>query len=122
MAELNYGLSELALEIRGMVREFAESRVKPVRAELDESGQFPTEILRELGKMDLMGLYIPAEYGGTFEGDSMPNIIAVEELSQICNGVSVSYAANELGAGTILIGGSEAQKKKYLPLLASGDM
>ena len=121
MAELNYGLSELAQEIRGMVREFAETRVKPVRAELDEEGRFPAEILRELGKMDLMGLYIPAEYGGTFEGDSMPNIIAVEELSRICIGVSVTYAANGLGADPILIGGSEAQKKKYLPPLASGE-
>ncbi|MDD2520685.1 MAG: acyl-CoA dehydrogenase family protein [Kiritimatiellae bacterium] len=118
---MNYGLSELAQEIRGMVREFAETRVKPVRAELDEEGRFPAEILRELGKMDLMGLYIPAEYGGTFEGDSMPNIIAVEELSRICIGVSVSYAANGLGADPILIGGSEAQKKKYLPPLASGE-
>ncbi|NCC92294.1 MAG: acyl-CoA dehydrogenase [Opitutae bacterium] len=114
-------MSELAQEIRGMVREFAETRVKPVRAELDEEGRFPAEILRELGKMDLMGLYIPAEYGGTFEGDSMPNIIAVEELSRICIGVSVSYAANGLGADPILIGGSEAQKKKYLPPLASGE-
>ena len=121
MAELNYGLSEMALEIRAMVREFAESRVKPVRAELDETGHFPTEILRELGKMDLMGLYIPAEYGGTFEGDSMPNLIAVEELSRICIGVSVSFAANGLGADPILIGASDEQKKKYLPALASGE-
>ena len=121
MAELNYGLSEMALEIRAMVREFAESRVKPVRAELDETGHFPTEILRELGKMDLMGLYIPAEYGGTFEGDSMPNLIAVEELSRICIGVSVSFAANGLGADPILIGASDEQKKKYLPPLASGE-
>ncbi|MGD9613462.1 MAG: acyl-CoA dehydrogenase family protein [Kiritimatiellia bacterium] len=118
---MNYGLSELALEIRGMVREFAEARVKPVRAELDETGHFPTEILRELGKMDLMGLYIPAEYGGTFEGDSMPNLIAVEELSRICIGVSVSYAANGLGADPILLGASDEQKKKFLPALASGE-
>jgi butyryl-CoA dehydrogenase len=121
MSELNYGLSELALEIRAMVREFAESRVKPVRAELDESGHFPTELLKELGKMDLMGLYIPTEYGGTWEGDSLPNIIAVEELSRICIGVSVSYAANGLGADPILIGGSDEQKKKYLPPLATGE-
>ena len=121
MAELNYGLSELALEIRGMVREFAVSRVKPVRAELDETGHFPAEILRELGKMDLMGLYIPAEYGGTFEGDSMPNLIAVEELSRICIGVSVSFAANGLGADPILIGASDEQKKKFLPPIASGE-
>ena len=121
MAELNYGLSELALEIRGMVREFAVSRVKPVRAELDETGHFPAEILRELGKMDLMGLYIPTEYGGTFEGDSMPNLIAVEELSRICIGVSVSYAASGLGADPILIGASDEQKKKFLPPIASGE-
>ena len=121
MAELNYGLSELALEIRGMVREFAEARVKPVRAELDETGHFPTEILRELGKMDLMGLYIPTEYGGTFEGDSMPNLIAVEELSRICIGGSVSFTANGLGADPILIGASDEQKKKFLPPLASGE-
>ena len=121
MAELNYGLSELALEIRAMVREFAEARVKPVRAELDETGHFPTEILRELGKMDLMGLYIPAEYGGTFEGDSMPNLIAVEELSRICIGVSVSFAANGLGADPILLGASDEQKKKFLPALARGE-
>lgn len=121
MAELNYGLSELATEIRAMVREFAEARVKPVRAELDETGHFPTEILRELGKMDLMGLYIPAEYGGTFEGDSMPNLIAVEELSRICIGVSVSFAANGLGADPILLGASDEQKKKFLPALARGE-
>ncbi len=121
MSELNYGLSELALEIRSMVREFAESRVKPVRAELDETGHFPTELLKELGKMDLMGLYIPVEYGGTFEGDSMPNLVAVEELSRVCIGVSVSYAASGLGADPILIGGSEEQKKKYLAPLASGE-
>ena len=121
MSELNYGLSEMALEIRAMVREFAEARVKPVRAELDETGHFPAELLRELGKMDLMGLYIPAEYGGTWEGDSLPNIVAVEELSRICIGVSVSFAANGLGADPILLGASDAQKKKYLPPLASGE-
>lgn len=121
MSELNYGLSELTLEIRSMVREFAEARVKPVRAELDETGHFPTELLKELGKMDLMGLYIPTEFGGTFEGDSLPYIVAVEELSRVCIGVSVSYAASGLGADPILIGGSDAQKKKYLAPLATGE-
>lgn len=121
MSELNYGLSELALEIRSMVREFAQTRVKPVRAELDETGEFPAALLRELGKMDLMGLYIPVEYGGTFEGDSLPNLIAVEELSRICIGVSVSYAASGLGADPILLGASDEQKKKFLPPIASGE-
>ena len=121
MSELNYGLSEMAIEIRNMMREFAETRVKPVRAELDEKGIFPRDLLAELGKMDLMGLFIPVEYGGTFEGDSLCNIVAVEELSRVCLGVSTSFAANGLGSDPILIGGSDEQKKKYLPAIARGE-
>jgi butyryl-CoA dehydrogenase len=121
MSELNYGLSEMATEIRSMMREFAETRVKPVRAELDEKGIFPRDLLAELGKMDLMGLFIPVEYGGTFEGDSLCNIVAVEELSRVCLGVSTSFAANGLGSDPILIGGSDEQKKKYLPAIARGE-
>lgn len=121
MAELDYGLSDTQKEIREMVREFAEQRVKPVRAELDEEEKFPHEILKELGRMDLMGLYIPAEYGG-FGAESMLDfVIAIEELSRVCIGVSVSFAANALGADPILIGGSEEQKRKYLPPLAKGE-
>jgi butyryl-CoA dehydrogenase len=121
MAEMEYGLSETQKEIREMVREFALERVLPVRAELDEKEEFPTELLKELGRMDLMGLYIPAEYEG-FGAESMLDfVIAIEELSRICIGVSVSYAANALGADPILIGGSDEQKKKYLPPLAKGE-
>jgi butyryl-CoA dehydrogenase len=121
MAELDYGLSEMQVEIRNMVREFAEERVKPVRAELDEKEEFPREILDELGRMDLMGLYIPEEYGGYGAESMLDFVIAIEELSRVCIGVSVSYAANALGADPILIGGSDEQKKKYLPPLASGE-
>ena len=121
MAELNYGLTESQIEIRDMVREFAETRVKPVRAELDEKDEFPRAILSELGKMDLMGLYIPSEYGGFGAESALDFIIAIEELSRVCIGVSVSYAANALGADPILIGASDEQKKKYLPPLASGE-
>jgi alkylation response protein AidB-like acyl-CoA dehydrogenase len=121
MAEMDYGLSETQLEIRNMMREFAEERVRPIRAELDEKEEFPKHILDELGKMDLMGLYIPAEYGG-FGAESMLDfVIAIEELSRVCIAVSVSYAANALGADPILIGGSDEQKKKYLPPLAKGE-
>ena len=121
MVELDYGLNEKQLEIRQMVREFAQERVKPVRAELDEKEEFPRELLRELGRMDLMGLYIPEEYGGMNDGDMLSFIVAIEELSKICIGVSVSFAANALGADPLLIGGSDEQKKKYLPALASGE-
>ncbi|MFH0953999.1 MAG: acyl-CoA dehydrogenase family protein [Verrucomicrobiota bacterium] len=118
---MNYGLTETQLEIRDMVREFAEERVRPVRAELDEKEEFPRALLNELGKMDLMGLYIPEEYGGFGAESSLDFILAIEELSRVCIGVSVSYAANALGADPILIGASDEQKKKYLPPLARGE-
>lgn len=121
MAEIDYGLTETQREIRDMMREFAEQRVKPVRAELDEKEEFPREILSELGRMDLMGLYIPAEYGGFGSESMLDFVIAIEELSRVCIGVSVSFAANALGADPILIGGSDEQKKKYLPPLAKGE-
>ncbi len=121
MAEMNYGLSETQLEIRDMVREFARERVKPVRAELDEKEIFPRELLNELARMDLMGLYIPSEYGGFGAESMMDFLVAIEELSRVCIGVSVSYAANALGADPILIGGSDEQKKKFLPPLAKGE-
>lgn len=120
LTEANYGLTEEQIEIRNMVREFANERVRPVRAELDEKEEFPTAILKELGKMDLMGLYIPSEYGG-FGGHSLDYCLAIEELSRACIGVSVSYAANALGSYAILFAGTEEQKKKYMAPLASGE-
>lgn len=120
MARLDYGLSEEQVEIRNIMREFAEERVRPVRAELDKTEEFPSDLLNELGQMDMMGLYIPEEYGG-FGGPSLDFIIAIEELSRVCIGVSVSFAGSALGADPIIIGGSDEQKKKYLPPLASGE-
>ncbi len=121
MAEIDYGLTEQQVEIRNIMREFAEERVKPVRAELDEKELFPRDLLNELGKMDLMGLYIPDEYGGFGAESSLDFVLAIEELSRVCIGVSVSYAANALGADPIIIGGSDEQKKKSLPPLAKGE-
>ena len=120
MSEINHGLTEQQIEIRDMMREFADERVRPVRAELDEKEEFPRALLNELGKMDLMGLYIPEEYGG-FGGSELDFILAVEELSRVCIGVSVSYAANALGAYPIIFGGSDEQKKRCLSPLATGE-
>ena len=121
MAEMDYGLTEEQIEIRNLVRDFANERIRPVRAELDEKEEFPRALLNELAEMDLMGLYIPEEYGGFGSESSLNFVLAIEELSRVCIGVSVSYAASALGADPILIGGSDEQKKKYLPPLASGE-
>ncbi|MGA2192017.1 MAG: acyl-CoA dehydrogenase family protein [Nitrospirota bacterium] len=116
---MDYFLTEEQQEIRSLARRIAEEKVKPVRAELDEKEEFPWEIMKVLAQADLFGLYIPEQYGG-FGGGSFENCIAVEEISRACIGVSVSFAASGLGAYPILLFGSEEQKKKYLPQIASG--
>ena len=116
---MDYFFTEEQEMIRDTAREIAEKKIVPIRAELDEKGEFPTEIMKICGESDLFGLYIPQEYGG-FGGGIFENVIAIEELSRACIGVSVSFAGSGLGAYPILLCGSEEQKKKYLPDIASG--
>ena len=117
---MDYFLTETQQEIQNLARQIAREKVKPVRAELDEKEEFPWEIMKVLAQSDLFGVYIPEEYGG-LGGGAFENCIAVEELSRACIGVSVSFAASGLGAYPILLFGSEEQKKKYLPQIASGE-
>ncbi|MBN2588172.1 MAG: acyl-CoA dehydrogenase family protein [Candidatus Fermentibacteraceae bacterium] len=120
---MNYFLSEELNDIREVCAEIAEKYIIPVRAELDEENRFPSEIIKVMAESDLCGIYIPEAYGGSaemFGGGSMALCVATEELSRACGGVAVSFAANALGAMPILISGSEEQKQKYLPDLASG--
>ena len=116
---MDYFFTEEQKQIHGLARRIAEEKVMPVRAELDETETFPWEIMRFCADAGLFGVSIPEEYGG-LGGGSFENCIVVEELSRACLGVSVSYAASLLGAYPILIGGSDVQKKKYLPDIASG--
>lgn len=116
---MDYFLSEEQKSIQTLARRIAEEKVVPVRAELDETGQFPWAIMKNCAETGLFGVSIPEEYGG-MGGGSFENCIVVEELSKACLGVSVSYAASLLGAYPILLGASEEQKKKYLTQIASG--
>jgi butyryl-CoA dehydrogenase len=116
---MDYFLDEEQLMIRDLARQVAEDKVMPVRAELDEKEEFPWDIMNALAQSDFMGIYIPEEYGGFGKG-SFELILAIEELSRACLGVSTTYAANALGTYPILLYGSEEQKKKYLPDIASG--
>jgi alkylation response protein AidB-like acyl-CoA dehydrogenase len=116
---MDYFFTEEQKQMQGLARRIADEKVMPVRAELDETETFPGEIMRLCADAGLFGVSIPAEYGG-LGGGSFENCIVVEELSRACLGVSVSYAASLLGSYPILIGGSEEQKKKYLPDVASG--
>ena len=97
----------------------AEERVLPVRAELDEKEQFPAAIMKDLADSDLFRIFIPEKYDG-LGGGCFDLCLVVEELSRVCSAVAVSYAATALGAYAIILYGSEEQKQKYLPAIASG--
>lgn len=116
---MNYQLTEEQLMIQDLITKIANEKVKPVRAHLDETGEFPWEIMKILADSDLCGLYIPQEYGG-FGGGEMEFCLATEALSRVCGGVGVTFAATALGCTPILQHGSDEMKKKYLPDIAAG--
>jgi len=116
---LDYFLTEQQKEIRNLTRTIAEEQVLPVRAALDEKEEFPKEIMKILADAGLFGVYISEEYGG-LGGGLLDLCIVVEELSRVCSGVAVSYAASGLGTFTLLEFGTDEQRKKYLPDIASG--
>jgi butyryl-CoA dehydrogenase len=116
---MDYFLTEEQLMIKELARQMAEEKIMPIRAELDEKEEFPWEIMKSLAQSDFFGLFIPEEFGGLGKG-TLELAIAVEELSRACLGVSTTYAANALGTYPILLYGSDEQKKKYLPDIATG--
>jgi len=116
---LEYLLTEQQKSIKSLVREIAEEKILPVRAELDEKEEFPWEIMNLLAYTDMFRVFIPEEYEG-LGGGCLDLCLVVEELSRICAAVAVSYAAVALGTIPLLMYGTEEQKRKYLPDIASG--
>lgn len=116
---MDYFLDEEQLMIRDLAKQITDEKVIPVRAELDEKEEFPWEVMKTLAQSDLFGLYIPEEYGGFGKGGFELSLV-IEELSKGCLGVSTTFAANALGTYPLLLHGSDEQKKKYLPDIASG--
>lgn len=117
---MNYFLTEEQEMLRDLCAQIAKEKMLPVRAELDETGEFPWEIVKVLAASDIYGVYIPEEYGG-LGGGVMEMCIAAEELSRVCGGIALAFAASALGAYPILLFGSDEQKKKYLPSIAAGE-
>ena len=103
-----------------MIKDFAETEVKPLAQELDEQERFPAETVEKMAKMGLMGIIVPKEYEGA-GGDYYMYISAVEELSKHCGTTGVALSAHtSLCVAPILEFGTEDQRKKYLPDLATG--
>jgi len=107
--------------IAGMVNDFGEREIEPHKMEWDESQKFPLHIFKELGKLGLMGVLVPHEYGGSGFGYK-EYVTAIIELSKIDGSIGLSMAAhNSLCTGHILQHANETQKATYLPKLASGE-
>ncbi|OGC12441.1 acyl-CoA dehydrogenase [candidate division WOR-1 bacterium RIFOXYA12_FULL_52_29] len=116
---MDYLLTEEQKMIRDLARKVSIEKALPKRAEWDETGEFPWEALKAFSDADLCGLYIDEAYGGM--GVSVFNFcLATEEISRICGGVGVTFAASALGSTPILLFGSEEQKKQYMPPIAAG--
>jgi len=116
---LDYFLSEHQQTIKSLARRLAEERILPVRAELDEKEEFPWAIMKDLADADMFRVFVPEEYEG-LGGGCLDLCLVVEELSRVCSGVAVSYAASALGCMTLMEYGTEEQKQKFLPDIAGG--
>jgi butyryl-CoA dehydrogenase len=116
---MDYFLTEEQKMLKELARRITEEHVIPLRAELDEKEEFPWPIMRVCAEAGLFGVAIPEKYGGS-GGGVFETCLVIEELSRGCLGVAVSFAASSLCAYPIMLFGTEEQKQKYLPELASG--
>ncbi len=117
---MNYFLTEDQLALQQLAREFAQGSIAPVAAEYDQKGEFPWPIVKEMARMDFFRLWIPQEYDGMDAG-VMGLVLVTEEFSRACGGIALALAGSALGTFPLLIAGNDEQKKKYLPILASGE-
>ncbi len=107
--------------LRRMIREFAETEIAPIAAELDREHKVPREIMRKLGEMGLLGVCFPQEYGGMGAGET-GYCILMEELARVCANTAVNVGAHiGIGAMCIHLDGTPEQKRKYLTPLARGE-
>ncbi len=117
---MEFGFSKTDKLFRQMIREFAEKEVQPLAAEVDEQERFPMETVEKMARLGLMGIPVPTQYGGA-GGTKSQYVVAVEELSRVCATTGVVLSAHvSLCCDPIMEFGTEAQKMKYLPKLASG--
>ncbi|HET7146142.1 MAG TPA: acyl-CoA dehydrogenase family protein [Gaiellaceae bacterium] len=118
---MNYEPSDEQELLRRTVREFAQTRVAPVAAELDRKARFPYDLVAEMAELGLMGIPIPERYGGA-GADTVSYAIAIEELTRVDSSVAITVAAHtSLGTMPIYLFGTDAQKDEWLPRLASGE-
>ena len=118
---MDFQLTEEQIQIKQTVKDFAESEIKPHVMEWDEAQKFPLDVVKKLGELGMLGAIFPEQYGGA--GLSYVDYVnIIEELGAVDSGIGLTVAAhNSLCSGHIYLGGSEEQKKKWLPKLTSGE-
>ncbi len=118
---MEFDLADHHRLLRDTVRDFANQEIAPVAEELDRTKQFPYDLVRRLGELDLMGIPFPEKYGGA-GGDSLAYALAVEELARVDSSVAITLCAHtSLGTQPIYLFGNEEQKLTWLPRLCSGE-
>jgi alkylation response protein AidB-like acyl-CoA dehydrogenase len=118
---MNFEFNDEQNQLRKSVREFAEREILPHVMEWDEASHFPLETVKELGRLGLMGSIFPVEYGGSGMG-YIEYVIAIEELSRVDGSIGIIVAAHtSLCSNHIFLAGTEEQKRKYIPKLATGE-
>lgn len=118
---MDFKQTDTQVEIASMIRDFANKHIRPQMMEWDESQKFPVEVFKKLGELGLMGVLVPTEYGGSGLG-YFEYVTVVSEIAKVCGSIGLSVAAhNSLCTGHILYFGTDEQKKKYLPKLATAE-
>ncbi len=119
---MSFKLTEEQLMIQSMVRDLARNEFAPKAMERDKTKEFPADNLKKLGELGLMGMMVPPEYGGS-GADSVSYVVALSEVAYACASTAVVMSVhNSIVCESILRSGTEDQKKKYLPRLASGQI
>jgi alkylation response protein AidB-like acyl-CoA dehydrogenase len=119
---MNFEITEEQAMIRDTIKDFAQKEVAPVSRDNNRHERFPSDLIKKLGEMGVLGLSLPSEYGGG-GADHISYCIMLEELGRVDLGVAVTVSSHlSLGGKTILQWGTEEQKKKYLPRIASGEI
>src|SRR5262245_64345270 len=113
-------LSSEQREIRDLVRTLARERIAPRAAEIDESHEFPWDVVELFREHGIFGLLFDEEWGGTGTGTLLA-LVAIEEVSKVCATSGLILAVQELGSLGLKLAGSEEQKARFLPTLASGE-
>ncbi len=118
---MNFSKNEITDHVAQVARDFAIKNIHPHVMEWDEAQYFPKDVMHEMGKLGLMGIFVPEQYGGSGFG-YFEYVAAIEEVAKVCGSIGLSLAAhNSLCTGHILYCGNEEQKNKYLPKLATGE-